>query len=264
MFEFLSTKSAAQRKSEAGAVEAVRRAQAVWSNADLSKRTSLLSKVIDTQDDRVFLAYVHSQWSQIPYDDRMKLTLQVMKYEDNERVARRAGQIVAEGFDAENFNKAFAQMPLAPNWTSDDALGVWYSLGRFCFLISIGSIQGFEEHEIDNIIESGQASMMNTWRMSKDVRDRFERFNDDRLASVFSTYTSLSSPEAFRAFFTFFVSEILGTEASFTPSDASASLLDRLLQGQGLDSDPCLISKVSSMFSYMQKAIHDYVSKFWD
>src|SRR6202034_832252 len=127
---------------------------------DLSKRSSLLKKIIDTQDDRLFSAYVHAPWSQIPFNDQVKLTMEVMRVDGNERVSRKAGEIVAGIFSAETFQSLFSDKPLAANWTSDDALGVWHSLGRFCFLISVRSITRFQKHEVDFVIEAGQASMM--------------------------------------------------------------------------------------------------------
>lgn len=263
MFGFRS--KAAERPKSDGAAEAkVKRAQSVWDYADLSKRTSLLRAVIDTQDDRLFLAYVHAPWSQIPYGDQMKLTMEVMRLDGNERLARRAGEIVAGIFSAETFHSLFAQKPLAANWTSDDALGVWHSLGRFCFLISIGSIKGLQKYEVNFVIESGQASMMNAWRMPKPVLYSFERFNGEKLASVFATYTSLSSAEMYSTFFRFFVSEILGNHVSFTPEDVSASGLEQILKGQLVDLDPFLPAKVSSAFTQLQEQMRDYVSKFWD
>lgn len=263
MFSFSATKSAEQRKSEAALAAKIEHAQSAWGLADLGKRTSLLKNVIHTQDDRVFLAYVHAPWSQIPWEAQMKLTVEVMKHDDNERLARRAGEIVADTFSAENFNGLFGEKSLAANWTSDDALGVWYSLGRFCFLVSIGSIEGFQKHEMNHIIETGQASLMSVWKMPEPVLRRFEQFNGDSLASVFSTYTSLSSPESYRTFFSFFVSEILGTEVTFSPSDVSASYLEQMLKGQVTDLDPFLLGKVSSVFTYLQQAIRDYVSQFY-
>lgn len=263
MFGF-GSKTAEQRKSEAAVAAGIKRAQGMWDYADLSKRTSLLRNVIDTQDDRVFLAYVHAPWSQIPYDNRMKLTMEVRRIDGNERLARRAGEIVAGIFSAETFQSLFGEKPLAANWTSDDALGVWHSLGRFCFLISIGSITGFQKHEVDFVIEAGQASMMSVWKMPKPVLFNFERFNGDRLASVFATYTSLSTAEMYSTFFRFFVSEILGNHVSFTPEDVSASGLEQILKGQLVDLDPFLSTKVSSAFTNLQVQIRDYVSKFWD
>jgi hypothetical protein len=263
MFGF-GSKAAEQRKSEASVAARIKRAQGMWDYADLSKRTSLLKNVIDTQDDRLFLAYVHAPWSQIPYDDRRKLTIEVMKLDGNERLSRRAGEIVAGIFSAETFHSLFNDKHLAANWTSDDALGVWHSLGRFCFLISIGSIQGFRKHEVDFVIDAGQASMINAWKMPKPVLFSFERFNGDRLASVFAAYTSLTSAEMYSTFFRFFVSEILGNHVSFTAEDLSASGLEQILKGQLVDSDPFLSTKVSSAFTQLQDQIRDYVSKFWD
>ncbi|MDE3188248.1 MAG: hypothetical protein KGM96_12115 [Acidobacteriota bacterium] len=263
MFGF-GSKAAEQRKSEAAAEARVKRAHSVWDYADLSKRTSLLNNIIDTQDDKIFLAYVHAPWSQIPFNDQMKLTMEVMKLDGNEKLSRRAGEIVAGIFSAETFHSLFGEKPLASNWTSNDALGVWHSLGRFCFLISIGSIKGFQKHEVDFVIKTGQASMMSVWRMSKPVLFSFERFNGDRLASVFVTYKSLSSAEMYNTFFSFFVSEILGDHVSFTPEDVSASGIERILKGQVADLDPLLLNKVSSAFTQLQVQIRDYVSQFWD
>lgn len=264
MFGFSGNKSAEQRKSEAAAEARVKRAHGVWDYADLGKRTSLLKNVIDTQDDRVFLAYVHAPWSQIPWADQMKLAIEVMKYDDNERLARRAGEIVADTFSAETFNSLFGGKTLAANWTPNDALGVWYSLGGFCFLISVGSIEGFQKHEMNQIIEVGRSAMMSAWKMPKPVFNKFEQFNGDRIASVYSAYTSINSVESQQTFFSFFISEILGTQSSLTPSGISASYIEQMLMGQVVDLDAFLITKVSSVFTYLQKAIHDYVSKFYD
>lgn len=262
MFGF-GSKAAEQRKHEASLEATVKRAHSVWDYADLSKRTSLLRKVIDTQDDRIFSAYVHAPWSQIPQGDQMKLTIEVMKLDDNERLARKAGEIVAGIFSADTFQTLFGDKPLAANWTSDDALGVWHSLGRFCFLISIGTITGFLKHEVNFVIDAGQASMMNVWKMPKPVLFSFEQFNGDRLAPVFAAYTLLSSAEMYNTFFSFFVSEILGNHVSFTPEDVSAGRLEQILQGQLVGIDPFLSTKVSSAFTQLQMGTRDYVSKFW-
>ncbi len=106
--------------------------------------------------------------------------------------------------------------------------------------------------------------MLNAWKMPKPVLDSFERFNSDRLVSVFATYTSLTTPEAYSRFFRFFVSEILGNHVSWTPEDVSASGLEEILKVQLVNLDPFLSTKVSSAFTYLQAQIRDYVAKFWD
>jgi hypothetical protein len=194
----------------------------------------------------------------------MKLTMEVMRLDGNEKLSRRAGEIVAGIFSAETFQSLFGDKPLAAKWTSDDAVGVWHSLGRFCFLISIGSITGFRKHEVDFVIEAGQASMMSAWKMPKPVLDSFEQFNGDRLAPVFAVYTMLSNAEMYSTFFSFFVSEILGNHVSFTPEDVSAGRLEQVFKGQLVDIDPFLSTKVASAFTQLQEQIRDYVSKFWD
>ena len=88
MFGFLGSKEASQRKSEAAVVASVKRAQNVWDYADLDSRTSLLKKVINTQDDRLFLAYVHAAWSQIPYSDQMKLVMEIMRLDGNDGLVK--------------------------------------------------------------------------------------------------------------------------------------------------------------------------------
>lgn len=262
MFGF-GSKAAEQRKSQASADARVKSAHSVWDNADLSKRTSLLRNVVDTADDGVFLAYVHAPWSQLSSSEQMKLTMEVMRLDGNERASRRAGEIVAGIFSAETFHNLFSDKTLAENWTTDDALGVWHSLGRFCFLIAIGST-GLRKHDVDFVIEAGQVSMMNLWKMSEPVLFSFERFNGDRLASVFAAYVSLTSPEMYGTFFRFCVSEILGNHVSFTPEEVSATGLEQILKGRVVDLDPLLSTKVSSAFTQLQSGTRDYVCKFWD
>jgi hypothetical protein len=96
----------------------------------------------------------------------MKLVLEVMRREDNERIANRVGEMLARGFSAENFNILFDQKTFVADWTFDDALGIWYCVGRLCFLISIGSMMGLPEADATNVIELGQKALMKTWKMS--------------------------------------------------------------------------------------------------
>ena len=113
MFGFMGSKKASQRKSEAGVVASVKRAQSVWDYADLDKRTSLLGKIINTQDDRLFLAYVHATWTQIPYDHQMKLVLEVMRRDGNDGLVKIMTKTVTNCFSAETFTLAFSQKPLS-------------------------------------------------------------------------------------------------------------------------------------------------------
>ena len=90
------------------------------------------------------MAYVHAPWSQIPWEAQMKLTVEkMMKHDDNERLARKQEGYFCHSFSAENFNGLFGEKSLAANWTSDDALGVWYSLGRFCSWFPSAQLKDF-------------------------------------------------------------------------------------------------------------------------
>jgi len=262
MFGFMGSKAAAQRKSEAAAMASVKRAQYVWDYADLSKRTSLLKRVINAQDDRLFLAYVHATWPQIPYSDRMKLVLEVMRREGNERTVNRAGEMVAKCFSAETFNLLFGQRPYGANWTLNDALGIWHSLGCFCFLISIGSLIGLPEADEGYVVGLGQKALMKTWNMPAPALKRFELFNATKLPSAISIYTPISDSETFGRFISLFISEITGKDVSFSPNELSSSMLERLLQGQETDIDPFLHNKVASLFATVKSGVREQFRTF--
>lgn len=148
MFGFLNPKAVSQRKAVAGAEAMVRHAKSVWDSSDLERRTLLLKRSIDIQDDKLFLAYVHAPWSQMPNGVQIKLALAVAAQEEThalttkmDRVSAlggKAGETLANGFSIEQFSEFFGQKPLAANWNSEEALGIWYALGRFCFLVTIG------------------------------------------------------------------------------------------------------------------------------
>jgi len=262
MFGFLDSKTAAQRKSEAGVMASIQRAKNVWENADLNERMTLLKRVINIQDDRLFLAYIHSAWSQIPNDDQWKLIMEIMRREINDEIANRAGVIAAQSFSVERFNFLFGQKSFVDNWTRDDALGVWYCLGHFCFLISIASMIGLPEVEVGNVIEVGQKALMKTWKMSASTLKRFEEFNETKLASVYTIYKSISRGDEFGRFFTLFVSEIIGNDISFSLDAFSGGVIVQFLAGKMIDMDPFLHSKVGEMFAIVKDGVREQFRGF--
>lgn len=269
MFGFLNSKAASQRKAEAGAEAMVRHAKSVWDLADLERRTSLLKRSIDIQDDKLFLAYVHAPWSQIPNGVRLKLALAVTAQEEThaltikmDRVSalgHKAGEAVAQGFSIQQFSELFGQKPLAASWDSEEALGIWYALGRFCFLVSIGSLEGVQNADMNSLIVSGQGALMATWRMPERSLRRFEDFNGTKLAGAYSAYKSIDNGETFGRFFSLFVSEILGNNVSFSPNDLPNGMLGQLLRGEAAEMDPFLTSEVSSLFVKVKGAIRTSV-----
>lgn len=175
-----------------------------------------------------------------------------------ETLGRKIGESVAQSFSAEQFGQFFGQKPFAPNWTLDDALGIWYCLGRFCFLISIGTLEGLKEADGHTLIESGEEALMTTWKMRESAMRRFNAFIETKVASAYSIYKSISNPEMFGRFFTLFVSEILGRAQSFSPEVFSGGMVAQLLQGEELEMDPGLRVGVSRMFVDVKSAAHEY------
>lgn len=262
MFGFLGSKTASQRKSEAGVVASVKRAQSVWDCADLDKRVSLLRRIINTQDDRLFLAYVHATWAQIRYDHQMKLVLEVMRRDGNDGLVKIMTKMVTNCFSAETFNLAFSQKPLADNWTFEDALAIWYCLGRFCFLVAVASIPGLPEADGLNAADVGTRELTGIWNMPEHTFKRFNEFNETKLSSMFSLYTSLSDGEAFGRFFALIVSQITGRDVSFSVDDFSSGMLVQLLTGQEMDFDPFLRNKISSLFVMVKDGVHEQFRAF--
>ena len=66
----------------------VKHAHSVWDKADVELRTLLLRNVKDFEDDRLFLAYVHAPWAQLPDDFRLHLTRVIVVYEDTPGVLK--------------------------------------------------------------------------------------------------------------------------------------------------------------------------------
>lgn len=305
MFGFLNSKAASRQKAQVGAEAMVRHGHAVWDSADVERRTSLLRRVIDIKDDRLFLAYVHAPWSQIPSDVRVNLALAVIAQEEThaltvkmDRVSalgHKAGETVARRFSAEQFSEFFGQKPLAPtapswpsenrivgsyqawekggkeglrdwlkenklpNWNSEEALGTWYALGRFCFLISIGSLEDVRDADMNSLIVSGEGGLMATWRMPESAMRRFDGFNGTKFADAYSVYRSINNGEMLGRFFSLFVCEILGNDVSFSPKDFSSGTLGQMLRGEGVEMDPFLANDISSMFVKTKNAIQPYV-----
>jgi hypothetical protein len=305
MFDFLNFKSVSDRKAEAGVEATFRHGHTVWDSADVERRTSLLRRVIDIQDDRLFLAYVHAPWSQIPNEIQVKLALAVMAQEEThaltikmDRISalgHKAGETVARRFSAEQFSEFFGQKPLAPtapswpsenrivgsyqawekggkeglrdwlkenklpNWNSEEALGTWYALGRFCFLISIGSLEDVRDADMNSLIVSGEGGLLATWRMPESAMRRFEHFNGTKLADAYSVYKLINNGEMFSRFFSLFVAEILGNDISFSANDFSNGTLGQLPRGERVEMDPFLANDVSSMFVKTKQAIQPYV-----
>jgi hypothetical protein len=244
----------AQRKSEAGVMAYVKLTHNVWDSADLIKRTSLLGRTINPQDDRLFLAYVHAPWTQIPYDDQMKLVMEVMRHDGNNGLIKIMAKMVANCFSAESFNLAFSQKPLAANWTFEDALAIWYCLGRFCFQVAVGSIP-LPEADALNVVDVGAKELMRIWNMPERTFKRFRQFNETKLSSMFSLYTSLNDEEMFARFFALIVSEITGHDVSFSVDDFSAGLFIQILDGKEIDMDPFLHNKIYSLFVLVKNGV---------
>lgn len=269
MFGFLNPKAATQRKAQAGAEAMVRHTKSVWDLADLERRVSLLKRSLQIQDDKLLLAYVHAPWSQIPNGVQVKLALAVTAQEETTALAikmdrvsalgHKAGEIAAQGFSTEQFSQFFGQKTLAANWNSEKALGIWYALGRFCFLISIGSLGSVQDADMNSLIVSGQEALMATWGMPEPTLRPFEGFNGTKLADAYSVYKAINNGEMFGRFFALFVSEILGNNVSFSSNDFSDGTLGQLLRGEGMEIDPFLANEVSSMFFKTKKTIHEFV-----
>jgi hypothetical protein len=262
MFGFLGSKEASQRKSEAAVVASVKCAQNVWDYADLDSRTSLLKKVINTQDDRLFLAYVHAAWSQIPYSDQMKLVMEIMRLDGNDGLVKIMAKMVTNCFSAETFDLAFSQKPLAANWTFEDALAIWYCLGQFCFLVAVESVFGLPEADGLRVVDLGQKELMKSWNMSEPTFKRFWCFNESKLSSMFSLYQSLTDGEMFRRFFALVVSEITGHDVSFSADVFSGGLLVQILDGNEIDMDPLLHNKISSLFATVKNGVREQFRAF--
>lgn len=269
MFGFLNSKAASQRKAEAAAEATVRHGHVVWDMADVERRTSLLRRALGTQDDRLFLAYIHAPWSQIPDGVRVKLALAVMAQEENDALflkldriralGDKAGKSVAQCFSVEQFCEFFGQKSFSGNWTLEEALGIWYALGRFCFLISIGSLEGIQDADMNSLLVCGQGGLETTWRMPEATLSRFEDFNATKLAAAYSVYKSIDNGEKFGRFFSLFISEILGNDVSFSLNDFSKGMVAQVLQGERMEMDPFLANEVSSMFVKVKKSIHAYI-----
>jgi hypothetical protein len=248
MFGLWGSKAKSQHGSEAATLATIKRAQSFWDLAELGTRTSLLKRVIETEDDRLFLAYVHSKWSQIPYSDQMNLVIEVTRRDGNYRLLNRVSKMVADGFSLHTFNLAFGTTPLAEGWTFDDAIAIWYCLGRFCFLVAVGSVLGLREEDALNSADTVSKDLMKIWNMPEPSFKRFLQFNETKLPSMYSLYTSLNDATMFRKFFGLVVSEITGHDASFSVDNLSESFLVRVLEGKEMNMDAGLQNDVSSVF----------------
>ena|ERR1700722_7928376 len=262
MFGFRKSKTASQRNLYATAEAELKLAKTAWDSADVDRRTSLLKKAIDIKDDKLFLAYVHAPWPQIPGGVQLKLDMAMIEMEFFETLARKIGEVVALCFSAEQLIKYFGQKTFTANWTFNDALGVWYCLGRFCFLVSVGSLNGIHEADVAAILDVGQKHLMAGWKMSGPTLQRFEEFNGTKLEGAYSIYKSITDGQAFARFFSLFVSAILGNDISFSPNEFSLGWLAQILQSSGeFDMDPVLTTEISSLFVEVGDMIRSPLSR---
>jgi len=96
---------------------------------------------------------------------------------------------------------------------------------------------------------------MRIWNMPEPTFKRFSQFNDTKLSSMFSLYTSLNDAEMFGRFFDLVVSEITGNDVSFSIDDFSGGIIVQLLAGKMIDMDPFLHSKIYSHFVTVKNGV---------
>jgi hypothetical protein len=88
MFGFWKSNDESWRNKFASTEAMVKRGHIAWDNADVELRTLLLKNVMDIEDDRLFLAYVHAAWGQIPESVQLKIAGAVMVYQETPDVLR--------------------------------------------------------------------------------------------------------------------------------------------------------------------------------
>ncbi len=122
LLTFLKSKAASRRAPNAALQRALKRAHAVWDNADMEKRTLLLKSATEIQGEKVLLASVHVQWAQLPEHVRTKLAAIVLVYEETPEILRNTatstahssgGRAQTDEFDNSDYGPA--DMPPSPD-----------------------------------------------------------------------------------------------------------------------------------------------------
>ena len=258
MLGLFGSKNSTRRNSYAALEEAVENAGRVWDTADVEKRVELLEKAKRIEDDRMFLAFVHVPWSQLPESTRLGI-FEVLAKRDTEdhfvkTAARHMGGNVADSYSEAEFDALFGNQEYDENWSRERALGVWYGLGRFCLFISIGQLQRLRERDYETAVNAGEDGLLSRWKMSDATRKSYERFGALKIPLILQMYREIDDREKLRLFFLVVMSEMLGHETTVSTDDFSGGYLALVLRGVRMDVELTILSRVSSMFGRVKEA----------
>jgi hypothetical protein len=132
---------------------------------------------------------------------------------------RKLGTFIAGCFDAKQFKNFFENMQYKTGWYTEDALGVWYSLGYFCLLTSISRSVSVREIA-EPIVRKGFEALLSTWELPSPsrVRDRFNYFNSTQIGTIIDVFRTIDTPLKMEMFFFVYMLEVRGETGNFHSS----------------------------------------------
>jgi hypothetical protein len=152
---------------------------------------------------------------------------------------------IASTFSAEQFAQHFGDEPLAPNWTYNDALAAWYSLGNLALVNTVSHHFGARHDIAGQVLEAVRAQLVKEWNLSDAAFSRLQKIQVETEEQAFIAFNSCKEGKDLSRFFERYVSMILGSRIPFS---GNTRLEDQLQGFEYRGTDPFRHVQLSSTF----------------
>ncbi len=166
----------------------------------------------------------------------------------SEDVIKKIAGCIVNSFSLNNFKKLFKNERLSPEWTTDDALVVWYSLGILALVVVTWQSKygvNKDKENIFHIIEDCRSKLVNHWNLSGELFDKLRNVINNTEAQAVKAYSGCKSSSDYALFFNRYVNRILGAAVDYS---GSSSIEDVLLGVKYKVNDPFLAAQIFDLF----------------
>lgn len=150
--------------------------------------------------------------------------------------------LIAHSFSFTQFTELFKDQKLAEEWTSDDALTVWYSMGNLVLVIATWQTYR-DKATIFSILDRTRSTLKTKWGISETQFEKLRAFINETEGEAVTSFVSCKSGDDLFRFFSRYTDRIIGLAVPF-----SASTFEVQLMGKQSHHDPLLPMKVSDLF----------------
>jgi hypothetical protein len=163
----------------------------------------------------------------------------------SETISGTIARDIANTFSAGQFAQHFGDESLAPNWTYNDALAAWYSLGNLALVNTVTHHFGARHDIAGQVLDAVRAQLVTEWNLSDAAFSRLQKIQVETEKQAFIAFNSCKEGNDLSRFFARYVSMILGSTIPFS----SSTLLEDQLQGfEYRGTDPFRQVQLSSTF----------------